>query len=105
METVKEQRKILRWAEPDPLPFLPHRGHGGPPGSEWDEVADQLRSEPGKSAVVYEGTRNGASSVASIFSRGTLVATRPAGAFEVQRRTAPGTQVVEVFVKYVGDQS
>jgi hypothetical protein len=106
---VRKRRKIIRWAEPpaltpEQLAASDHR-KGGSRGSQWDDVADALRGEPGKSAVIASGNRNTISAIAEKVRSGTLACFRPAGAFTTTRRTVhtPAGPVVDLYARFVGE--
>lgn len=64
-----------------------------PPPKRWDSVAEELRANPGRWAVVeLPGV-----AYTSHIKRGTLKAFRPAGAFEVRSHKG------EFFIRYKGD--
>jgi hypothetical protein len=103
VEAVTEMRKIIKWAEPPTASFI--KGPGAPPGSQWDEVAAELRANPGRSALIYRGPRTDAFVIAATFAAGRIVATRPAGSFAVTRRSLGGPyRRAEIYAKYVGTE-
>lgn len=102
---MSRPRKVLRWADPPPLEEWQQRAahsNGGSRGSQWDAVADALRGEPGTWAVIFEGPRNTVASIANVVRIGALRCFAPAGSFAVTRRAVDGTQIVELYAKYVG---
>jgi len=98
---MKPQRKILRWDEP-PNTYVPVARKQA--GSQWDAVAATLRAEPGRSAVIYEGSRSAATGIASVVNDGRTKCFTPAGSFRATLRTVPGTKTVEVYAKHVGGE-
>lgn len=99
------RRIIIRWAEPPPLTAEQRNAagtNGGSRGSQWDDIADALRGEPGRWAVIASGPRNTISAIANQVRAGAVVCFRPAGAFSTTRRTvttATGT-VVDLYARY-----
>ncbi|GIF08709.1 hypothetical protein [Actinoplanes siamensis] len=98
---AKTPAEILRWETPPP----PARPGNGITGSRWDQVAEQLRDERGRWAVVYEGEANNASSIASVIRMGNVACFRPTGDFEAVSRRSPATGRVAVYARYLGDGS
>ncbi|BCJ45356.1 hypothetical protein GCM10010168_86250 [Actinoplanes ianthinogenes] len=96
---TKTAAEIIRWENPPPS----RRNPGGVVGSRWDEVAEQLRDERGRWAVVYEGDANNASSAASIIRMGNVACFRPTGDFEAVSRRSPSTGRTTVYARYLGD--
>lgn len=102
---MSRPRKVLRWADPSPLTDEQQRAahhNGGSRGSQWDAVAEALRGEPDTWAVIFEGPRNTVSSIANVVRVGALRCFAPAGSFAVTRRAIEGTQIVELYAKYIG---
>lgn len=96
---VAEPLKILSWEDPPPSPY------GRPAGSSstdrrYAEVAQQLREEPGRWAVVQEKTSHG-SGLAHAINYGAVTAFRPPGDFEATYRRREG--VTRVYARYLGD--
>jgi hypothetical protein len=105
---VKKRRKIIRWAEPPALTPEQRNAagtNGGSRGSQWDDVAAALRSEPGKSAVIASGNRNAISAISNTVRAGALACFRPAGAFTTTRRTVhtPAGPVVDLYARFIGE--
>lgn len=104
---MRKRRKIIRWAEPPALTPEQRNAagtNGGSRGSQWDDVAEALRGEPGRSAVIATGPRNTISAISNTVRAGALSCFRPAGAFATTRRTVhtPGGPIVELYARYVG---
>jgi hypothetical protein len=98
-----KRRPIIRWAEP-PHAYAVDPTRGGSRGSQWDGIAAELRANPGRSAVVFAGPRNTVSSFANQIRIGGFTCFTPPGSFAVTRHTVPGTRVVELYAKYVGER-
>lgn len=89
--------QIIAWEEPPPS-RMGRRPRDTP--SEWEPIADQLRTNPGRWAVVYEGPRGGAGGLAWLIRRGALDGFDFPGDFEACIR---GTaQATRTYVRYVG---
>lgn len=93
------ERYVIRWQNPPPA-----RNNGvnagRPPGSEWNEVAAELRSMPNTWGVIYEGDRKGGGWAKTKVVSGRTLCFRPAGAFEACMRSVGGRHLV--FARYVG---
>jgi hypothetical protein len=92
--------QIIRWENPPP----PQNGRvsgGRPRGSRWDEVARQLRDEPRRWAVIFEGSRIAAFSVVSSVRQASTSCFGPAGSFEARSRSFDG--VHSVYARFLGD--
>jgi hypothetical protein len=90
---------VMRWEEPTVLQKQQ--------AEKWRAVADELRRNPQKWAVVAEAAATGTGAVSTGIKRATGVyaeAFAPAGTFEATTRTTkPG--VVAVYARYVGEPS
>jgi hypothetical protein len=99
-----EQKTIIRWEQP-----TPRKGgqeHGSSPGSQWDTVAEQLRANRGRWAVVAEGDMERVTALAAIATRirrAGLNCFAPAGDFEAAVRRADGRATV--YARYLGDDA
>lgn len=94
--------KIIRWENPPPSRMA--RSKGGSRESMWDDVAEWLRAEPGRWALVRENVSkaNATSANVMIYSGGATCF-RPRGSFEAAMRTnVDGTY--NLFARYVGEQ-
>lgn len=92
-------RKVIRWEDPPHSRNVGNQG-GRPPDSQWSALADQLRDEPKRWAVIFEGDRTTAMSVRSKAVEGRSVCFRPRGAFEARVRSWNGTYTV--YARYMG---
>lgn len=104
---MTEQAQIIRWEDPPP-PALRGRTGGRPtkpprrpprPGSRWASVAAELRSNPGRYAVLIEARHP--SGLGSQISLGRIRCFLPAGDFEGTTRRIGG--IVAVYARYLGD--
>lgn len=95
------ERRVLRWEDP---PEVALHGSARPKGrpSQWDAVAEELRSRPGVWGVVAEGPRATTIYTALIIN-GRQKSFRPSGAFEATSRTF-GDRCI-VYGRYVGEVS
>lgn len=99
---MSELPRIIRWE--DPPPARNGRGAGGRPlGSRWDEVAETLRDEPGRWAVIVEGTAAQASAATARIRLATARCFAPAGTFEARVRSDTGG-VHTVYARHVGGE-
>jgi hypothetical protein len=92
---------VLRWEDPPPS----RTGRPGPKSrpSLYEFVAAQLRANPQRWAVVFEGGDKSATSLANQFRRGRTGAFLPIGAFEIASRMNDGTG--RIYARYVGEPS
>lgn len=94
--------QVLRWENP-PQP----RGGGGvnggrSNGSKYDAVAEQLRTEPGKWGVIFEGRdRTGAQVITTLIRQAKVHCFAPRGSFEAVTRAFYGDHVV--YARYLGE--
>jgi hypothetical protein len=96
---MAEQLYVLRWQTP---PEAKKRG-GGSRRNLFAEAAEELRGMPGQWGVVFEGTNNRASGMASNINSGVYPCCRPPGSFEAVARMDAGVRTV--FARYVGGKS
>ena len=91
-----EMPEVFRWEDPPPMrrPSM---------GVDYDHLADILRANPGRWAVVREGTRARTVGHMSEIKSGKIAAFRPAGTFESTCRSE-GAKVT-VYARYVGESS
>lgn len=79
----------------------PKRSQAGrPPSADYETLAEDLRKNRGKWALVGE---NMSVSIGSHISSGRIHAFRPAGAFEGAIRGKNGSRAQKVFARYVGE--
>lgn len=97
---MAEQAQIIRWEEPPPA-----RGNARPVNrgvSKYDQVAAELMTRPGKSAVLYDGwSRGSADTLATRIRRGEITSFPP-GDFEAVVRTVNYRCLV--YASYVGPE-
>jgi hypothetical protein len=96
------ERKVLRWA--DPPPAIKGGARERHYYSPWGVLARQLRGEPGRWAVIHEGSRMEAFSIHAIIRAGKVKCFEPRGAFESCTRSMPSgdARIYEVYARYVG---
>ena len=104
---MRDQARIIRWEEPPPRTAgggRPRANGGRSPSipggkARWALVAAELRSRPGRYAVILENGR--ASSLGSQVSLGRMFAFQPAGHYEGTTRYRDG--LATVYARYLGD--
>jgi hypothetical protein len=99
---VNDQASIIRWEEPPPPAG---NGAGRVPGmrpSQYNTIADQLRANPGRWAVVEEIQRQRNNGLATKIAMGHMLCFTPAGDFEAVTRQGGG--VVRTYARYLGDE-
>lgn len=92
--------RVIRWEDPPPCRNSSERS-GRPPGSEWNGVAEQLKDERGRWAVVFEGEREQALTVRKFIVEARRVCFRPMGDFEACIRALSGVHTI--YARYMGD--
>jgi hypothetical protein len=87
---------VIRWEEPPP----PRNGQRGDNGERvpWAVIAQELKGQPGRWAVVHEGDPN--PKLATRIESGLSPWFRPAGSFEATQRSN-GSKVT-IYARYVG---
>jgi hypothetical protein len=94
------QPGVIRWEEPPPSDT-----RGGPtrynPLSKYLPLAAELRRRPGDWALVYEGVKSHATSLANIIRYGIGGAFIPGGDYEAVTRTRD--RVTRTYARYLGD--
>lgn len=91
---------VLRWEDPPPSKNASNKS-GRPPISAWNGVADELRAERGRWAVVYSGDKSTALNVRKSVSEGRLACFRPIGDFEACLRSREGVHTL--YARFLGD--
>lgn len=93
MSKEKISPEKIEWSEPPPRKWRK--------GSQWDLIADALRSNPGQWAKIVT---NGDIAVATQAERGELVCFRPAGSFEKRTIvTGESRWTGDVWLRYIGE--
>jgi hypothetical protein len=82
----------LIWEAPAPQPAKKK-------GSKWQPVADQLKVNPGRWALIGRHT---ATSIVTIINKGEVKCFAPAGSFEATARNYDGRWTADVYARYVG---
>lgn len=86
---------------PDELVWEEPPGPAPRKGSQWDLVADALRSNPGQWAKIVSDDDIAVKTAAE---RGELRCFRPAGSFEGRTKLSPGERWKgDVWLRYVGE--
>jgi hypothetical protein len=97
---VREQAVVIRWEDPKPS-MQPVETKTR--WSRYQAVADELRAQPGRWAVIdiFLGPKRTA--LAAHIRRGAIVCFTPAGDFDAVSRQVYGSTVI--YARYVGDES
>jgi hypothetical protein len=93
--------EILRWEDPPASQFI--RNTNDERATRWAGVIVQLQLNPGRWAVVAEGTRGSCSGTGWMIRRGSLAGFDPPGSFEAATR-GPHGGVCYLYVRYVGGE-
>jgi hypothetical protein len=96
---MADQVQIVRWEEPPPPKTRTRptsEGH-----SRYAPIAEQLRANPGRWAVVLEGRRGAGTALATHIRMGHMKCFTPAGDFEATMRAVNGRGLV--YARYLGD--
>lgn len=92
---------VIRWERPPPT----QARNGGRPAdsysSRYAAIADELRANPGRWAVIDEFTGNHNRGLATKIRLGSMLCFTPAGDFESVSRRSDG--VVLTYARYLGD--
>lgn len=94
---MSDQAKVIRWEEPTP------RKRPGPAGQGWSRyagLAEELRANPGRWALVAERT-DGNHGLATHIRSGQMQCFTPTGDFDAASRCVDG--ITRVYARYVGD--
>lgn len=94
---MKEQAKVIRWEEPPPTNRPP-----GASSSRYEALAEELRAQPGRWAVVYDGPVKSFTGLGNHIRQGAVRCFAPAGDFDATSRSSAGR--IRVYARYVGDQ-
>lgn len=89
----------VKWTEGPPPPAA-----GRPGGLDYEDLAAQLREQPGDWAAVDADalTRRQLQQVATRINRGDIIAFQPKGAFEALTRSLADDRAT-LFVRFVGE--
>jgi hypothetical protein len=96
---VIEQAAVIRWEDPPPA-------KAGPPStgdftrSRYDRVAEVLRANPGRWALIYDGSLKGRQGAAHQIRQGALRAFTPAGDFDATTRWQGDR--LRIYARYLG---
>lgn len=94
----RDQATIVRWEDPPgPRRETSRRG----PRSRYAELAEQLRGNPGRWAVILETPQRGQSALATQIRMGGLTCFTPCGDFDA--RTIRANGITTIYARYVGD--
>lgn len=97
-QPMREQASVIRWEDPPPSKRSLRKQDGS---SRYADVAEELRANPGRWAVVLDGLSGSGSSLATQIRMGYTVCFCPAGDFDATIRQTGGRAVV--YARYVGD--
>lgn len=96
---MADQVSVIRWEKPPPAKRVGGRGEVG---SRYDHLADQLRANPGREALIRETpSRNTGNSVAGLIREARVRCFEPRGDFDACTRRVDG--MVRVYAWYLGD--
>lgn len=95
---MPEQVTVIRWEDPKPSTLKPRTRK---PSSRYAGLAEQLRANPGRWAVVLEGRTGSGTALATHIRMGHMMCFTPAGDFDATIRQSFGHAVV--YARYVGD--
>lgn len=98
-EALAGQPQVIRWEEPPPGNARRPLGSGH---SRYTAVADELRAQPGRWALVFEGRAGMATGLATHIRMGSMHCFTPAGDFDAVSRRIDG--YTRVYARYVGDE-
>lgn len=91
---------VLKWEDPPPS-RKSSPASGRPADSAWNGVAEQLRGERGRWALIFRGDKQGASSVRDFVTEARRICFRPVGDFEACVRSWDGKHYV--YARYMGE--
>jgi hypothetical protein len=98
---MPEPATVLRWEEPPP----PKRRTGPRESgghSRFASLAAELRANPGRWAVIYDGPKQHASGMATHIRMGHVICFSPCGDFDAVSRQHGDRGLV--YARYVGDR-
>lgn len=95
-----EALAVIKWEVPPPTVHGRGRKEGNPRSSILDQLAAELRANPNRWAVVFEGNQVRAGSVRSSIAGGLVPACTPTGAFQACVRTSEQGQT-RVYARFV----
>lgn len=93
----REQARIIRWEQP-PAQRSGTTRRG--PASRYTKLAEQLRANPGRWAVIVETTKHGQSSLATQIRMGGIACFTPCGDFDARAIRTDG--ITTIYACYVG---
>jgi hypothetical protein len=96
---MREQATVIRWE--DPKPSLQRRERSAP-WSRYRAVAAELRTQPGRWAVIDEFPGRNRTTLATHIRRGAIDCFTPAGDFDAVARQVFGHTAI--YARYVGDE-
>lgn len=97
---MRGEPRVIKWEDPPHSRNVGNKG-GRPADSMWNGVAEQLRGERGRWAVVFEGGRRHAMSIRGFITEGRRICFRPHGDFEACVRSWNGVHTV--YARYMGE--
>lgn len=96
---MTEQAAIIRWEDPPPPKAGTRSTSAG--HSRYAPIAEGLRANPGRWAVVLEGRPGVGTALATHIRMGHMKCFTPAGDFEATMRSIGGRGLV--YARYLGD--
>lgn len=96
---MAERAAVIRWEEPPP----PKRRNGTRNGhSRFAALAAELRANPGRWALIYDGPKQHSSGMATHIRMGSVMCFSPCGDYDAVSRQHGDHGLV--YARYVGDQ-
>lgn len=92
---------VIRWEDPPPASPLARPNNRGVPSRHFP-LAGELRDNPGKWALIFEGDPGRATTLATNIRLGRVTPFSPAGEFDAVQRSR-GSRVTAVYARYVGE--
>lgn len=94
------QPAVIRWEDPPPRDPRGGSRFAPPPQSKYAALAAELRARPGRWALIFAGTKNKATSLATIIRLGQVPPF--VRGFEAVKRAVDGRSCV--YARYIGDE-
>jgi hypothetical protein len=97
---TRRNTRVFRWEDP-PESTRPV-GLNAERESRWAETVARLQLNPGRWAIIYEGSQGSCGSLAWSIRRGATLGFAPPNSFESVTR-GPDAGLVRVYARYVGE--
>lgn len=98
---MTEDAPKIVWSDPPP-------SERGSSKSKWDQVASELRKNPGRWALIAAKTTSG-NGLSTMIRKGEGRVFSPPGAFEATTRAAgktdDGKRLVDVYARFIGESA